>query len=205
MDVIDFPDDLVQTQAACHATYDALAAPRPRDTTALRRRLLFLSVRLWWHPTGRPPPRCRRYAPNCASSPAPTEPCGPRDRSPRSTRSTRLRQGLCLSVALDVALSVARPARPSPCPRRSPRRFAVVGLLTSPLRLLCPCPLAGVKEEGTGGIGGAAAAGDRGALSQLRVGRGRRASPPSSRLRLRIVLDHLRKSHDSCYSSTGAM
>jgi hypothetical protein len=41
---------LVQTQAAWNATYDALAAPRPRDTAALRRRLLRLSVRLWWHP-----------------------------------------------------------------------------------------------------------------------------------------------------------
>ncbi|MFF8279696.1 hypothetical protein ACF05T_26895 [Streptomyces lateritius] len=50
MDVIAFPDDLVQTQAAWNATYDALAAPRPRDTTALRRRLLLLSVRLCWHP-----------------------------------------------------------------------------------------------------------------------------------------------------------
>lgn len=50
MDVTDFPDDLVQTQAAWNATYHALAAPRPRDTTALRRRLLHLSVRLWWHP-----------------------------------------------------------------------------------------------------------------------------------------------------------
>jgi hypothetical protein len=50
MDATDFPDDLVQTQAAWNATYDALAAPRPRDTTALRRRLLRLSVRLWWHP-----------------------------------------------------------------------------------------------------------------------------------------------------------
>ncbi len=50
MDVTDFPDDLVQTQAAWHATYDALAEPRPRDTTALRRRLLLLSVRLRWHP-----------------------------------------------------------------------------------------------------------------------------------------------------------
>lgn len=49
MDVTDFPDDLVQ-QAAWNATYQALAAPRPRDTTALRRRLLLLSVRLWWHP-----------------------------------------------------------------------------------------------------------------------------------------------------------
>ncbi|MFC9623299.1 hypothetical protein ACFTXM_25975 [Streptomyces sp. NPDC056930] len=50
MDVTDFPDDLVQTQHAWNATYAALAAPRPRDTTALRRRLLRLSVRLWWHP-----------------------------------------------------------------------------------------------------------------------------------------------------------
>lgn len=50
MDAIDFPDDLVRTQAAWNATYRALAVPRPRDTTALRRRLLRLSVRLWWHP-----------------------------------------------------------------------------------------------------------------------------------------------------------
>lgn len=50
MDVTGFPDDLVQTQAVWNATYDELAAPRHRDTTALRRRLLLLSVRLWWHP-----------------------------------------------------------------------------------------------------------------------------------------------------------
>ncbi|MGW3459851.1 hypothetical protein ACWDE9_09750, partial [Streptomyces olivaceoviridis] len=50
MDVTDFPDDLVRTQAAWNATYQALAAPRHRDTAALRRRLLLLSVRLWWHP-----------------------------------------------------------------------------------------------------------------------------------------------------------
>ncbi|MFG2632252.1 hypothetical protein [Streptomyces sp. NPDC048473] len=50
MDVTDFPDDLVQAQRAWDATYDALAARRPCDTTALRRRLLRLSVRLWWHP-----------------------------------------------------------------------------------------------------------------------------------------------------------
>ncbi|MFF9547982.1 hypothetical protein ACF1B4_30860 [Streptomyces albidoflavus] len=51
MDVTDFPDDLVQTQAAWNTTYDALAAPRPHDnTTSLRRRLLFLSAQLWWHP-----------------------------------------------------------------------------------------------------------------------------------------------------------
>ncbi|MEU9640118.1 hypothetical protein ACGFZZ_36830 [Streptomyces tendae] len=50
MDAIDFPDDLVQTQAAWNVTYQALAAPCPRDTAALRRCLLRLSVRLWWHP-----------------------------------------------------------------------------------------------------------------------------------------------------------
>lgn len=50
MDATDFPDDLVQTQHAFNATYAALAAPHPRDTTALRRRLLRLSVRLTWDP-----------------------------------------------------------------------------------------------------------------------------------------------------------
>jgi hypothetical protein len=50
MDATDFPDDLVQTQAAWNATYQALAAHHRRDTTTLRRRLLRLSVRLWWHP-----------------------------------------------------------------------------------------------------------------------------------------------------------
>ena len=50
MDASDFPDDLVRTQQAWNATYRALAAPGPRNTTALRRRLLRLSVRLWWHP-----------------------------------------------------------------------------------------------------------------------------------------------------------
>ncbi|MFH9657469.1 hypothetical protein ACH4NF_03945 [Streptomyces sp. NPDC017248] len=56
MDATDFPDDLVQTQVAWNATYDALAAPRPRDTSALRRRLLLLSVRLRWHPYWQPAP-----------------------------------------------------------------------------------------------------------------------------------------------------
>ncbi|MET7457993.1 hypothetical protein ABZT03_40340 [Streptomyces sp. NPDC005574] len=50
MDAIDFPDDLVRTQYAWNATYEALASPHRRETTALRRRLLRLSVRLWWHP-----------------------------------------------------------------------------------------------------------------------------------------------------------
>lgn len=46
----DFPDDLVQTQHAWNAAYDALAMSRSRDATALRRLLLRLSVRLRWHP-----------------------------------------------------------------------------------------------------------------------------------------------------------
>ncbi|MEU9314039.1 hypothetical protein [Streptomyces sp. NPDC048256] len=50
MDGTDFPDDLLRTQHAWNATYRALATPRPRNVTALRRRLLRLSVRLWWHP-----------------------------------------------------------------------------------------------------------------------------------------------------------
>ncbi|MFE2823537.1 hypothetical protein [Streptomyces sp. NPDC059271] len=50
MDATDFPNDLVQTQADWDTTYNALVAPRPGDTTALRRRLLLLSGRLWWHP-----------------------------------------------------------------------------------------------------------------------------------------------------------
>ncbi|WP_434098461.1 hypothetical protein [Streptomyces mirabilis] len=39
MDSTDFSDDLVQMQHAWKAAYEALAAPWPRDTTALRRRL----------------------------------------------------------------------------------------------------------------------------------------------------------------------
>ncbi|MFD9394878.1 hypothetical protein ACFWBB_30360 [Streptomyces sp. NPDC060000] len=44
MDGTDFPDDLLQTQRAWNATYRALAAPRPRNVSALRRRLLRLSA-----------------------------------------------------------------------------------------------------------------------------------------------------------------
>ncbi|MCX4993286.1 MULTISPECIES: hypothetical protein [unclassified Streptomyces] len=50
MESATFPHDLVQLQAAWCRTYDALAAPRPTANTALRRRLLVLSARLWWHP-----------------------------------------------------------------------------------------------------------------------------------------------------------
>ncbi|MET9554536.1 hypothetical protein [Streptomyces sp. NPDC006645] len=45
-----FPDDLVRTQRAWTATYQALAVCRPTDHTLLRRRLLRLSSRLHQHP-----------------------------------------------------------------------------------------------------------------------------------------------------------
>lgn len=45
-----FPADLIHAQQQWHDTYRALAAPRPRRTTELRRRLLALSVRIHWHP-----------------------------------------------------------------------------------------------------------------------------------------------------------
>ncbi|MET7726549.1 hypothetical protein [Streptomyces mirabilis] len=50
MESAPFPPDLVQLQAAWNRTYDALAAPRSAANMALRRRLLLLSTRLWWHP-----------------------------------------------------------------------------------------------------------------------------------------------------------
>ncbi|MEU5416699.1 hypothetical protein [Streptomyces clavifer] len=50
MESFPFPDDLVQAQLAWLAAYRELAAPRPRHTTALRRRLLVLSVRIQRHP-----------------------------------------------------------------------------------------------------------------------------------------------------------
>nr|BFD87196.1 hypothetical protein StreXyl84_65970 [Streptomyces sp. Xyl84] len=53
-----FPDDLVQTRAAWNAAYAVLAAPRPRDTTALRRRLL-RPYGCGGTPTGGRHPRCR--------------------------------------------------------------------------------------------------------------------------------------------------
>ncbi|WP_404199104.1 hypothetical protein [Streptomyces tauricus] len=46
-----FPHDLIQLQAAWDRTYAALAAPPAAAGTAeLRRRLVVLSSRLWWHP-----------------------------------------------------------------------------------------------------------------------------------------------------------
>ncbi|MCX4524035.1 hypothetical protein OHA69_41325 [Streptomyces anulatus] len=50
MDRFPFPDDLVRAQREWHDTYRALAVPRPRRATELRRRLLLLSVRIEWHP-----------------------------------------------------------------------------------------------------------------------------------------------------------
>ncbi|MBT2896545.1 hypothetical protein HET64_07770 [Streptomyces sp. McG3] len=43
------PEDLVRAQQEWHDIYRALAVPRPRGATELRRRLL-LSVRIEWHP-----------------------------------------------------------------------------------------------------------------------------------------------------------
>ncbi|MGW3503001.1 hypothetical protein ACWDMY_20210 [Streptomyces globisporus] len=50
MDRFPFPDDLIAAQREWHDTYRALAVPRPRYATELRRRLLLLSVRIEWHP-----------------------------------------------------------------------------------------------------------------------------------------------------------
>ncbi|MFC8230267.1 hypothetical protein [Streptomyces sp. NPDC057287] len=50
MECFPFPDDLVRAQQEWHDTYRALAAPRPRRASELRRRLLALSVRIHWHP-----------------------------------------------------------------------------------------------------------------------------------------------------------
>ncbi|MFJ7948839.1 hypothetical protein ACIQ6K_35200 [Streptomyces sp. NPDC096354] len=45
-----FPRDLVQAQRDWNITYRALTTSGNRHTTILRRRLLDLSVRIWWHP-----------------------------------------------------------------------------------------------------------------------------------------------------------
>ncbi|MFH9038113.1 hypothetical protein ACH4FA_01870 [Streptomyces sp. NPDC017966] len=46
-----FPEDLVTAQQAWSRTYRSLADPANRQrTTALRRRLLQLSVQVRWHP-----------------------------------------------------------------------------------------------------------------------------------------------------------
>ncbi|MFD5199938.1 hypothetical protein ACFWM7_07205 [Streptomyces sp. NPDC058375] len=50
MDPFPYPDDLIHAQREWHAAYRALAVPRPRHATELRRRLLHLSVRIHWHP-----------------------------------------------------------------------------------------------------------------------------------------------------------
>ncbi|MFH8379039.1 hypothetical protein ACH4A7_36640 [Streptomyces cyaneofuscatus] len=50
MDRIPFPADLISAQQQWHDTYRALAAPRPRRTTELRRRLLALSARIHGRP-----------------------------------------------------------------------------------------------------------------------------------------------------------
>ncbi|WP_327419874.1 hypothetical protein OG612_00670 [Streptomyces sp. NBC_01527] len=50
MDSTAFPHDLVQARHDWNITYRALATSGNRHTTVLRRRLLDLSRRIWWHP-----------------------------------------------------------------------------------------------------------------------------------------------------------
>ncbi|MFC9344049.1 hypothetical protein ACFT0G_36745 [Streptomyces sp. NPDC057020] len=45
-----FPDDLVTAQEAWTRTYEELARPRPAGVTDLRRRLIRLSVQVYFHP-----------------------------------------------------------------------------------------------------------------------------------------------------------
>ncbi|WNI20098.1 hypothetical protein [Actinacidiphila sp. ITFR-21] len=57
MGQLPFPHDLLQAQIAWHRAYAALAdAPAGPHTTAQRRRLLRLSVRVFWHPYWSDPP-----------------------------------------------------------------------------------------------------------------------------------------------------
>jgi len=51
MEPLACPQDLLQAQKAWHRAYTELAAaPQGAHTTELRRRLLRLSVRIFWHP-----------------------------------------------------------------------------------------------------------------------------------------------------------
>ncbi|MFE9953463.1 hypothetical protein ACFYRJ_39410 [Streptomyces sp. NPDC005531] len=50
MEPTAFPQDLVQAQRDWIRTYEALAHPGLPHNTVLRRRLLELSARIWWHP-----------------------------------------------------------------------------------------------------------------------------------------------------------
>jgi hypothetical protein len=49
-DVTAFPHDLLAAERERRAVYRRLSAPAPRQTTALRRRLLRLTGRVWFHP-----------------------------------------------------------------------------------------------------------------------------------------------------------
>jgi len=99
MDATNFPDDLVQTQAAWNATYAALAAPRPRETTTLRRRLLRRSVRLRWHP----------YWETAPNPPSPWSASPPTGSTPPPERSTSKSSDLSDGT---VGLSPATPEQP---------------------------------------------------------------------------------------------
>lgn len=80
MDATDFPDDLVQTQAAWNAIYQALIAPALPTPSSCAAAYCSCPSGSGGTPTGRPSRRCQRRAPSYATSPAPTEPSEPHDR-----------------------------------------------------------------------------------------------------------------------------
>ncbi|WP_257137055.1 hypothetical protein [Streptomyces sp. gb14] len=55
MSTAPLSESAIAAQRAWHATYRALAVPRPRHAGGLRCRLLHLSVRIHWHPWWSPP------------------------------------------------------------------------------------------------------------------------------------------------------
>ncbi|AEY86887.1 hypothetical protein SHJG_1612 [Streptomyces hygroscopicus subsp. jinggangensis 5008] len=121
--VADFPDDLVRTHAAWNATHQALAAPRPGNTAALRRRLLLLSVRLWRHPYWqRIPsvPAARSELRQPARARGAVQAALPGASGGREHEVATRAAPICCAggCAKGVASTVARPGGTPPCSRR---------------------------------------------------------------------------------------
>ncbi|GAA2923101.1 hypothetical protein GCM10010446_04050 [Streptomyces enissocaesilis] len=79
MDATDFPDDLMQTQAAWNATYSVLAAPRPATPPPYAATCYACPSGSGGTPTGRPPPRYRPHATSCAGRLTLSKPTKPRE------------------------------------------------------------------------------------------------------------------------------